>query len=164
MYRIVGADGREYGPVTAEQLRQWIAEGRANAETRAAAEPVMEWKPLGTFPEFSLLFAARRPAAPVLAGAPARKTNSLAVAGLIMGILSVILVCCCYGFPFNVLGLTFSIIGLAQIRANPQSNDGQGAAIAGLVLSLLSLLLAVAILLIYGAAAWHDGTHRIYRL
>ena len=33
MYRIVGKDGQQYGPVTAEQLRGWIAENRANAQT-----------------------------------------------------------------------------------------------------------------------------------
>jgi len=27
MYKIIGADGREYGPITADQLRQWIREG-----------------------------------------------------------------------------------------------------------------------------------------
>ncbi len=38
MYKIVGADGREYGPISLEQLRQWIAEGRANALTRVLPE------------------------------------------------------------------------------------------------------------------------------
>ena len=51
MYKIIGADGREYGPVTAEQLRQWITEGRANAQTRVQAEGMNEWKPLSAFVE-----------------------------------------------------------------------------------------------------------------
>ena len=46
MYRIIGADGREYGPITAAQLFEWIAEGRANALTRAKAEGTDQWKPL----------------------------------------------------------------------------------------------------------------------
>jgi hypothetical protein len=52
MYRIIGADGNQYGPISAEQLRQWIAEGRANAQTKVLAEGTMEWKPLSEFPEF----------------------------------------------------------------------------------------------------------------
>jgi hypothetical protein len=52
MYKIIGADGREYGPVSAEQLRQWIAEGRANAQTKVQAEGSGEWKALGEWPEF----------------------------------------------------------------------------------------------------------------
>src|SRR5262249_16536902 len=54
MYRIVGADQQEYGPITADQIRQWISEGRLNAQTQARAEGSQEWKPLGNFPEFGL--------------------------------------------------------------------------------------------------------------
>jgi hypothetical protein len=56
MYKIIGADGNEYGPVTAEQLRQWIAEGRANAQTKVQAEGSTEWKALSEFPEFTSAF------------------------------------------------------------------------------------------------------------
>ena len=52
MYRIIGADGNQYGPISTEQLRQWIAEGRANAQTKVLAEGTTEWKPLSEFPEF----------------------------------------------------------------------------------------------------------------
>jgi len=52
MYRIIGADGNQYGPISADQLRQWIAEGRANAQTKVLAEGSMDWKPLSEFPEF----------------------------------------------------------------------------------------------------------------
>ena len=38
MYKIIGADGKEYGPITSEQLRQWMAEGRANLQTRVLPE------------------------------------------------------------------------------------------------------------------------------
>src|SRR5882724_1975403 len=53
MYRIIGADGREYGPITADQLRQWVAEGRANAQTKVLAEGTTEWKTVGELPEFA---------------------------------------------------------------------------------------------------------------
>ena len=53
MYRIIGKDGQQYGPVTAEQLRGWIAENRANAQTLVQADGTQEWKPLGSFPEFA---------------------------------------------------------------------------------------------------------------
>jgi hypothetical protein len=38
MYKIIGADGKEYGPVSTEQLRQWLTEGRVNNQTRVLAE------------------------------------------------------------------------------------------------------------------------------
>ena len=33
MYKIIGGDQKEYGPVTADQLRAWITEGRVNGLT-----------------------------------------------------------------------------------------------------------------------------------
>ena len=53
MYRIIGGDQKEYGPVTAEQLRQWITEGRLSGQSLVQAEGDGEWKPLSTFPEFA---------------------------------------------------------------------------------------------------------------
>src|ERR1039457_5366397 len=48
-----------YGPVTAEQVRGWIAENRANAQTLAQADGTQEWKPLAAFP--ALAAALRSP-------------------------------------------------------------------------------------------------------
>lgn len=52
MYRIIGGDGNEYGPVTAEQMRQWITENRVNGETRVQGDDGV-WKTLREFPEFA---------------------------------------------------------------------------------------------------------------
>jgi hypothetical protein len=53
MYKIVGGDQQQYGPVSADDIRRWIAEGRANAETQALAEGATAWQPLSAFPEFA---------------------------------------------------------------------------------------------------------------
>ncbi|HQH02584.1 MAG TPA: DUF4339 domain-containing protein [Verrucomicrobiota bacterium] len=58
MYKIIGADQKEYGPVSAEQLRQWLAEGRANAQTPVQAAGAAGWKPLAAYPEFAALLPA----------------------------------------------------------------------------------------------------------
>src|SRR6185312_547867 len=134
MYRMIGADGREYGPISAEQLRQWIGQGRANAATSVLPEGASEWKPLGSLPEFSMLFAApaSTPApGPMPGAAPAApavfptstvqplRTNGFATAGLVLGIVSITLgLCCCYGIPFNIAGLIFSIIAISQINSH----------------------------------------------
>ncbi len=52
MFTIIGGDGQEYGPASADQLRAWIAAGRANLDTRAKAVGSDEWQRLGDFPEF----------------------------------------------------------------------------------------------------------------
>ena len=53
MYKIIGGDQREYGPVTADELRHWIAEGRLSSQSLVQAEGNSEWRPLSTFPEFA---------------------------------------------------------------------------------------------------------------
>jgi len=152
MYKILGSDGREYGPATAGQLGQWIAEGRANAQTRALAPGASEWKPLGALPEFAGYFAPPVPPligplkpGPTTAGQLPR-TNTFATVGLIFGILS--LTCCC-PCPFNIFGLVFSLIGLSQINRHPELYEGRGLAIAGLILSAASLVLSFGLALLH---------------
>jgi hypothetical protein len=52
MYTIIGGDGSEYGPVTADQIRAWIAAKRASLDTMAKAQGTEDWKRLSEFPEF----------------------------------------------------------------------------------------------------------------
>ena len=167
-YRIIGADGREYGPISAPQLCEWIAEGRANATTRAKLEGTDLWKPLTEYVEFAAAISRTAPTPVSLAPiyyAPAPRTNSLATASLVMGLLAMTCgMCCCYGVPFNLLGIVFSLIALGQIRNDPQNQHGRALAIAGLVLSLLSLAMA-ALFLVFGlAVSASDIVHKLERI
>lgn len=164
MYRIIGADGKEYGPITADVLRQWIAEGRANASTNVLSAGATEWKPLGTLPEFSLLFAAQPATPAIFPITPIRRPNGFATAGFILGLVSLVF-CCSYGLPLNLLGLVFSIVALVQIRSNREMYSGDGMAIAGLILSLISIVFYIAILIFVGlAGALGDVSHHVQRL
>ena len=62
MYKIIGADQKEYGPVSIEQLRQWVTEGRANGQTLVRAEGQQAWQPLSSLPEFAGLVPPAQPA------------------------------------------------------------------------------------------------------
>src|SRR5687768_3250235 len=53
MFIMIGGDGKEYGPVTADQIRTWINAGRANLDTKAKALGSEEWRRVGDFAEFS---------------------------------------------------------------------------------------------------------------
>lgn len=66
MFTIIGGDGKEYGPATADQLRQWMTAGRVNVDTKAKALGTDEWRRLGDFAEF-----ATPGAPPPLSAAPA---------------------------------------------------------------------------------------------
>ncbi len=52
MFTIIGGDGKEYGPVPANQLREWIAAGRANLDTKAKRAGSEEFIRLGDYVEF----------------------------------------------------------------------------------------------------------------
>jgi hypothetical protein len=100
MYKIIGADGKEYGPISAEQLRQWMVEGRANQQTKVLPEGATEWKTVGELPEFSGTPTKTVPVisgpTPTSAGAaemvngPAIGLIATAVLGLLAQVLSLI--------------------------------------------------------------------------
>ena len=52
MFTIIGGDGKEYGPSPANQIREWLAAGRANLDTKAKAVGSEEWRRLGDYVEF----------------------------------------------------------------------------------------------------------------
>jgi uncharacterized membrane protein len=61
MFTIIGADGKEYGPVATDKVRDWLAGGRANMQTRARRDGETDWKTLGDFPEFATATDAAPP-------------------------------------------------------------------------------------------------------
>jgi uncharacterized membrane protein len=59
MYIIIGGDGKEYGPISADDVRQWIAEGRLGEQSLMKAEGDAEFRPLEKFPEFAAAFTSK---------------------------------------------------------------------------------------------------------
>lgn len=70
MFTILGADGKEYGPVPAAKIHEWINGGRANLTTKAKHVDEGVWKTLGEFAEFSAPPPPPPPPAPAPAGSP----------------------------------------------------------------------------------------------
>ena len=77
--------------------------------------------------------------APVVEPPPEKRPNGIAVAGLVMGILTIVF-CILPGIPFltGLLGIIFSIAGIAKKNAR-----SKGAAVAGLLLSIFGSALSV---------------------
>lgn len=75
---------------------------------------------------------------------PGRNSSTFAVVSLVLGILSVVLICCIYWFSLimGVIGLILGIISLVQNR------DGKGMAIAGTILNGISILLSILLLIL----------------
>lgn len=91
MYKIIGADGQTYGPVNADQLRRWLAEHRANAQTLVQAEGSPDWKPLGSLPEFASEFKATPPTITPPSAHVARASNKIpaGICGILLGSLGI---------------------------------------------------------------------------
>ena len=164
MYKIIGADGKEYGPVTADQVRQWITEGRADVRTLAQSAGATDWKPLSAFPELAgAVPPARPPVSPTapqplktFASAVPPRTDSMATAGFICSLLG--LICCGCGPLFSTLGLILSIVGIGQINKRPNELTGKGLAIAGIVLAILGLASFVIFLV---SGLWSQLLHEL---
>src|SRR4051812_46723989 len=105
MYRIIGGDQKEYGPVSADEVRRWITERRLHATSLVKADGTADWKPLSVFPEFSSTLASMASPVPFPAAAPAALSrppgNSMATTGLVLSCVGLI---CCGCFPAAVLG------------------------------------------------------------
>jgi TM2 domain-containing membrane protein YozV len=136
MYKIVGADGHQYGPVTADQLRQWLAENRVNAQTLVQAEGTAEWKPLGSLPEFAASIkpppVAAGPMPPSAAAARASNRIPAGIFGILLGSLGIhkfilgytgaglimllvtLLTCGLGGIVMHIIGLIEGIIYLCK--------------------------------------------------
>jgi TM2 domain-containing membrane protein YozV len=91
MYKIIGTDGRPYGPVNAEQIQRWAAENRVNAHTLVQVEGATDWKPLAGIPELasSLKMAPPPPAPPSVYTAHASNKIPAGICGILLGSLGV---------------------------------------------------------------------------
>ena len=147
MYKIIGADQKEYGPVTADQLRQWLAEGRVNPQTQVLPEGVTEWTTLGALPEFATASSAAPPAMPSFpapASAAAALVAGPAIGLIVTAILSVLLL---------IASLIFKLAGASFLASNQMPNEawtrvlygpiGMVSNIIGIVMSCVVLLGAI---------------------
>ena len=142
MYKIIGADGKEYGPVTSDQICQWIAEGRVNAQTKVQPAGSADWTRLGEVSEFANAFGAPvtpppiTPTSPGTAAAAREKTSGLAITSLVLGVLGL--------FTCGVtalVGLILGIVALVKIKNSQGRLSGNGIAIAGTAVSAIFLLM-----------------------
>ncbi len=158
MYKIRGADNREYGPVNAEVVRQWIAQRRVIAQTLLQREGAPEWREAADFPELADAFGVQpsvpavpastvppqppRPTTTTVRNVP--ETSATAIASLVLGIL---------GFfscgITSLIGLILGFVSLGQIRNSQGRLSGSGLAIAGICVSAVFLLFTVATFLFF---------------
>lgn len=69
-YKMIGGDGQEYGPVSLDELRQWIEEERLDPRSYVWSSAEDRWRPAVEWPELRWDFPAPEPAPPVASVPP----------------------------------------------------------------------------------------------
>jgi type II secretory pathway pseudopilin PulG len=149
MYTILGGDGKQYGPITAETLRQWINEGRANRNTQVRPEGAEQWQALASVPEFAPLFAAPAPGLnAAVGGAPIGPppNSGMAVTSLVLGISGF----CCPVIT-AIPGLILGFMAMNKIKASGGRIGGHGLALAGTIVSGVALVFSLVLIAFYAA-------------
>lgn len=148
-YEIIGGDNRAHGPVTGEEIYNWIRQGRADGYTMARLSGSDTWQPLGSFPEF---VGPLHGLPWVRTAQPSPKAHGLAITSLILGIVSIVFYP--LGLFFGVPAVYFGHRSLHAIAKQPEELGGHGLAVGGLVtgyigsaLGAISLVLLVMLIL-----------------
>lgn len=80
--------------------------------------------------------------------APA-KTNSFAIASLVLGIVTVPLICCCgAGILTGILAVVFGFMAKNKIKASMGAEKGDGMALAGIILGFAGIGLGILVLVL----------------
>jgi hypothetical protein len=138
MYYIVGSDNQPRGPIDADTLNQWIAEGRANGQTQARTDSSETWQPLAHFPEFApALTGVASPAPSGYPGAAPPQVgqapttgdatgglipykNKQALIGYYMAFGGLLIMCIpLIGFLYSIGTIWLGFKGLKNVKENP---------------------------------------------
>jgi hypothetical protein len=178
-YEIIGGDGKEYGPYSAEKIRDLLHENRLKPYSKI--RPTQgDWTTVEALPEFAQPPVTEsnqpsvqhipdtatqynpQPHLPPAGPVPPTEqpNNTLAVTGMVLGISTLVLGCCCGRIPIlgfvatlvsfvtPIAGIICSCIARKQIRESNGTQGGDGMAITGLICSSVYLLMIVAIIVL----------------
>lgn len=124
MYYIVGSDNQSHGPVDESTLKEWIAQGRAIAQTQACREGNSEWKSLSSFPEFAAALENSPPTPDYggdATGGLIPYKNKHALVGYYMSIGGLLLMCIpVLGLGYGIAVLYCGIKGRKNAKEHPE--------------------------------------------
>ena len=156
-YHFIGGDGKTYGPYSQEQMQQFMAENRVNAQTQVSADGGA-WQPSGQYPELASTGGA--PPVPANLGAPAAPgmplpmvanpaaaqamVNGPAIFMMVLAILNIVVL-----LVSVVMNLFFGGLGMAAMDAGAEPEgvqlimQGVGGVIGNICGIIISILILV---------------------
>ena len=69
--------------------------------------------------------------------------QTVPIVSFILGICSIVAICCFGGFYFGIPAAILGLIGMSNVNKNPEQYGGKGFAITGIVLGLTTFIFAV---------------------
>ena len=149
-YKIIGADGKEYGPVALSELQKWVGEGRITGATQVSRSDQQGWSTAANFPELGVRDSTGPAPVAVSSAADPVLEKQLKgggswfywIAGL--SLVNSVIALSGSGTRF-ILGL-----GITQIFDELAQGMGSG---AGLAVAVVLDLLAAAVFVLFGVFA-----------
>jgi hypothetical protein len=116
LYWIIGGDNKEYGPIPAEQIRGWLAEGRANGKSFVRRDGSNQWMAASSFPEFGQAPPPLQSFAPSLSPLEKNKIKNYLIP-------SIVATCCCGCPPVGIVAIYYA----TQVDTRLSRGDFEGA-------------------------------------
>lgn len=154
MYKIIGANQVEYGPITADQLRAWLAEGRVNAQTLVQGEGDTSWKPLSQFSEFASALPAAPPPMSAALGGPEGRARAQS---LVTGPAIALLVTAILGILVSLLRLCLNLLGLGMAGLSNLPNADQNPEVEHMIMMMsgaVGIAIFVLAMVLWGVVLW----------
>ena len=149
-YYFKSEDGNEYGPITAEEISDWQAQGRMNSESLVRHSNSRDWMPLSNYPELASDFAPKPTSVDSSESPPPQKAPEVppqqAYAhyeehrGTMILVFGILGIACC--FPFGIAAWVMGNADMQKINAGIMDPDGKGTTNAGKICGIISVALA----------------------
>ena len=149
-YYFKSEDGNEYGPITAEEISDWQAQGRMNSESLVRHSNSRDWMPLSSYPELASDSAPKPTSVDSSESPPPQKApegppqqayskyeEHRGTMILVFGILGI---ACC--FPFGIAAWVMGNADMQKINAGIMDPEGKGTTNAGKICGIISVALA----------------------
>ena len=155
-YHFIGGDGKPYGPYSQEQMQQFMAENRVNAQSQVSTDGGA-WQPAAQYPELASGGAPPVPATLPAMPAPGMPqaimaANSAAAGAMVKGPAIFMMVLAIICIPLTLLGLALNLFAssmgsiFADIPPEIASRLVQDGAI-GIAQNAISLIANIVILI-----------------
>ena len=148
MFKIIGADGKEYGPISLEQLRQWMSEGRVNLQTKVLPEGSAEWITVSQVSE--LAGSVPPPPSPLPGYGSPVGVDQVAAGEAVKGPAIGLIVTAILGFIAQIAGIVMSLLPKpAQTfpAGSPEAMIHSFSGSIGVITSIVGIIAAIVILI-----------------